>query len=119
MQPMMWNQLHGRRPAPARESGEQARRDGARTARELSALEDRVDRLALVTQTLWELLQEHSSLTEAQLLERIEEIDLRDGKLDGKNEPSAPRCVNCGRKSCRNHTQCMYCGHGIEPSSPF
>jgi len=60
-------------------------------------------------------LEEVGFTKEAQLA-KIEEIDLRDGKLDGKlhliNE-----CTQCKRKSAPRHNNCLYCGAKISKSS--
>ena len=47
-------------------------------------LEDNIDRLTLITQALWELLQKKVGIKESELTTLMEEIDLRDGVLDGK-----------------------------------
>ena len=44
-------------------------------------IEGRVDRLAMVCAALWDLVKEHTELTEEDLFQRVEDIDLRDGVL--------------------------------------
>ena len=48
------------------------------------ATQTTIDTLALSCAAMWELLSEKLGVTEQELLAKIEEIDLRDGKLDGK-----------------------------------
>lgn len=75
-------------------------------------LQDRVDKLVLACMAMWELLQEKTGLTEEQLLEKVKEIDLRDGREDGKFKPSeAPTpCPSCGRPISPRRTRCLFCG---------
>ncbi|MEM9884031.1 MAG: hypothetical protein AAF800_14050, partial [Planctomycetota bacterium] len=55
-----------------------------RTQREVQYLEDRFERLSLVCMAMWSLLQDKTDLTEADLLERVQTIDLMDGQADAK-----------------------------------
>jgi hypothetical protein len=50
----------------------------------LRELEQRYERMKLVTAALWQLLKAHTGLTDADLKQYIEKVDLADGKLDGK-----------------------------------
>ena len=50
----------------------------------VQSVDMQLDRLTLVCQAMWELLRERTGLTESQLLAKVTEVDLRDGKLDGK-----------------------------------
>lgn len=62
-----------------------------------------------------ELLEE-VGFTRKRLIEKIEEIDLRDGKLDGKYTPTNT-CGNCSRTIAPRHSKCVYCGAKIEKNS--
>ena len=55
----------------------------------------------------------------AQLAERINDIDLTDGKLDGKVRKPAVTCPKCGKNNARRFTKCMYCGTPIVTNDPF
>ncbi|HVS70444.1 MAG TPA: hypothetical protein VHQ47_04230 [Phycisphaerae bacterium] len=74
------------------------------------SLEARLNRLTLVCAAMWELLQEKTGITPEQLGDRIRQIDLRDGKLDGKIDRTVRTCPACGRTIAPNHAKCMYCG---------
>ena len=50
-----------------------------------------MDRLALASQSLWEIVREQTGLTAEDLQKKILEVDLRDGNADGTAEPS-PQC---------------------------
>ena len=77
-----------------------------------------VDKLFLITQALWELLKAECGYTDELLTQKVMEIDLSSGRLDGK-APKAERadCPSCGRKMGR-HPVCMYCG-AVNVRSPF
>jgi hypothetical protein len=79
-------------------------------ARRVAALEDRFEKLLMVCQAQWALLQQETDLTEEQLNEKIREIDLSDGLLDGKVRVSVVECGQCGRKLGQRHPRCLYCG---------
>lgn len=71
----------------------------------------RVDKLELVTEALWDLLQRETNYTETDLIERISQIDLKDGRFDNKKKKtSAVECKRCGRMNSKRHTKCLYCG---------
>ncbi len=83
----------------------------ASTVREL---QHRVDKLELITEALWRLLKENTDLDETDLLERVAQVDLMDGRYDRKKSKiSVIECKRCGRKNSKRHTQCLYCGDVI------
>lgn len=74
-------------------------------------LKFRVDKLELITEALWELLKEKTDLDETDLIERVAQIDIMDGKYDRKRRKvSVIKCKRCGRMNSKKHTQCLYCG---------
>ena len=77
---------------------------------EVSELQERIDRLTLISAAMWELLQERVGLTERSLLDKIEQIDLSDGKLDGRVRKDAVSCPKCRRNIASRHVRCIYCG---------
>jgi len=94
--------------------GESARRapDTASTA-ELRALENQLDRLQLTCRAMWSLLQEKLNLTDVELVQRIHELDMLDGKADGKVKKKASSCPQCGRTIAAKSSRCMYCGQAV------
>ena len=92
----------------------------AGNALELSrTLQRRVDKLALICEAMWEMIRERTDLTEDDLAAKVEEIDLRDGKLDGKVEAKPIPCPKCNRRSPSRFERCLYCGQPMEPDSIF
>ena len=81
---------------------------------DLGRLESKIDGLALVTQALWELLRRHTDLTDADILARMAEIDLRDGRKDGRISGVPVDCPSCKRPAHTRQRACMYCGTPID-----
>lgn len=77
---------------------------------QMDALHHDVQRLKLINQALWELLRERARLTDEDLVAKMQEVDLRDGKEDGEITDGALRCPDCGRVSASRHGRCLYCG---------
>lgn len=77
---------------------------------QVRALSDRLDRMALISQTMWELLRERTNLTNEEIVAKMEEIDLRDGVADGKIRPKVFICETCGHKVNDTNERCIYCG---------
>jgi rRNA maturation endonuclease Nob1 len=92
----------------------------AETSRQyIQLLEDKIASLALACQSLWEVLEDKTDITQQDLLAKMEEVDLRDGRKDGKLSRAVDACPNCGRKSSRRRPRCMYCGTEMGSSELF
>jgi hypothetical protein len=79
------------------------------TSRDLE-LHRRLEKLTLVCRSMWTLCQERFKITEEELIQRTMEIDLLDGKADGRVSVPAQDCKACGRKIASHHARCVYCG---------
>ena len=90
-----------------------------RVGQRIEAVEAKLDGLALACQAMWELLRENTNLTEDDISAKMEEIDLRDGRKDGKISSSTDQCSNCGRKTARQRATCLYCGHNTGKGEVF
>lgn len=77
-------------------------------------VEHQVQRLSLLNQALWEILRDRLKMTDADLEQIAQEIDMRDGRADGKISGTAVKCPNCGRISNSKHYRCMYCSLEFE-----
>ena len=69
-----------------------------------------VEKLFMLTEALWTILKEKHGCTDAELVQRVQKIDLRDGKLDGKVAKVNPDCPKCSRKLMGKRPVCLYCG---------
>lgn len=76
-------------------------------------VEARLDRTLLAFEAMWTLLRDKLDLTDQELVQRINELDLSDGKLDGKVRKSPVSCPSCGRTLSRRFPKCMYCGQAV------
>jgi hypothetical protein len=89
----------------------EARSQASSTASKVAALEEDVAHLLMVVEALWEIVKTEHDFDDTELLRRVVEIDLRDGKLDGRapKKPAAD-CSHCGRKMMGRKPVCIYCG---------
>ena len=101
-------------------AGETAARTAAEVRTQNESIQCDLEKLFMITEALWTLLKEQHGYTDEHLAQRIQTIDARDGKLDGKVAKSAPRptCPQCGRTIIRRQTRCLYCGTDA-PQAPF
>ncbi len=86
---------------------------GARAEREElveERLGRRIDALVLVNMALWSLVGEKLGCTDQELQDRVREIDLRDGNMDGRVTTPPRTCGQCGRVISARHARCIYCG---------
>lgn len=92
----------------------QTKRDVLGQDHRLRDVEQQLARVTLVSQALWELLRERTGITEDELLAKIGDVDLRDGRLDGKLSPQTIACPKCERTLTTRHSRCIYCGTNLE-----
>lgn len=86
------------------------------TTAELMEVNNRVDRLLLVVDAMWSLLRE-SGWTDAQLRQRIEDLDSSDGLMDGRRTPLARQCPKCAAMVGAERSTCAFCGADM-PTEP-
>lgn len=98
--------------------------DGTRSAQlavdsALIPVESRIDALELACAAMWELLKTKGGLTDEELVRTIQEIDARDGSIDGKMRPTLENCPTCNRRIVtRSRKRCVWCGAELR-ASPF
>jgi hypothetical protein len=95
---------------------ENARVDAENANRELLR---QIDKLQLANMAIWSLVQDKLGLTDAQLSDRIREIDLKDGRLDGRVSSRGRECPTCRRIMSVRHSKCLYCGDIDFEPRPF
>lgn len=77
---------------------------------QIQDVEARLEYLTLISQALWELLKKETKLKEKDLIEKIVEVDLKDGKIDGKITKPVVKCKKCGSPISIRLRKCLYCG---------
>lgn len=85
---------------------------------QLPKLRGELDRLLLACMAMWSLLEEKTGLREEDLVRRMQEIDLADGKPDGKLRGPVRSCRGCKRTVSDRFLRCPYCNsEELEPSA--
>lgn len=86
---------------------------------DITELEERMDKLQLVCMAMWEVIKDKTDMTEVDLMTKVQEIDLRDGIVDGKVTRTVKDCPKCRRRMSPRHKRCLYCGHEELVQSAF
>ena len=85
----------------------------------LLMLKQDIERLLMITEALWNLMKEQHGYAKEDLVRRIEDIDLKDGVLDGRvATPSVEKCPHCERPNSKKRSLCLYCGEPLS-TDPF
>jgi hypothetical protein len=79
---------------------------------EALTLEQQHEKLKLVVAALWQVLREHTGLTDAELRRAIIAVDGRDGVVDNRVARGKERkqCPSCQRTIIKSSIRCVYCG---------
>jgi uncharacterized protein YecE (DUF72 family) len=89
-----------------------------RTRDEIDQLHARIDRLAIITEAMWQLLAENVGLDEAELADKVQQLDGLDGTQDGRRQPRTSDCA-CGAKVTTKSEICQFCGAQAPKGSVF
>jgi hypothetical protein len=114
-----WALHQDRQLAEAERQADAGRRAADQANSRIRDLEADVDRLRLACAAMWSLLKERCSVSDQEFADRLRDLDLRDGKLDGRMAPEASTCSKCGRVMSARHQRCMYCGAEGLQTGPF
>lgn len=109
-----WSIYRTTHAAEATSEGRAAAREARRAQSQVAELEARCDRALLVCEALWTILRDKLGVSEDELVSRVNEIDLSDGRLDGRvRKENAVSCPSCGRTFARRFPKCIYCGQPV------
>ncbi len=110
---MLWELLQQSRIHGAQSEASDANRRTNRAKLDGDQAQARIDALSLSCVAMWKLLSEELGVSEQELLAKIEEIDLRDGKLDGEIGSSTHNCpASCSWRHVCFMSQPRYHGPG-------
>ncbi len=87
--------------------------DSSRHVSQIEDLNERIDRMLLIMQAMWALMEEQG-LTEDELLAKIDELDRSDGSADGIARGVPSECSDCGSKVAPGLPRCQICGSEVE-----
>lgn len=82
-------------------------------------LTKQISHLYLITQAMWELIQTKTDLKETDLHEMINEIDKRDGVVNGRYTKSTDNCPDCERVVSPKTNTCIYCDIRVPRTKVF
>jgi hypothetical protein len=116
---ILWDLHQQRRIADVEDRAARGESETKTAAREVRNLQARVDALTLACTTMWSLMQTKLGMTDEEFGERLNDIDLRDGKLDGRISPEIKACPSCNRTMSIRHAKCLYCGDDHLIRKPF
>jgi len=123
---MLWDSLQHLQIASVKGAADRAERRADRAtfkvadlALDIKELRKHVESLTLVSMALAELLKQETDLTDDLIRDKIQEIDLLDGTLDGKASRPIPTCSSCKRPNSVRRTHCIYCGDKLSLISPL
>ena len=91
-----------------------------RAGNEIMHLRREINRILMINEALWEIVRDREGLMDEDLVRKIDEIDLRDGVLNGRRAKQAPLdCPSCGRTLPKRQPVCIYCGTDAGNRDPF
>jgi len=96
----------------------QVRHQRQATRDEMQALHERIDRLTLTCEALWNLLAASADLSEEELVRAITELDGDDGTVDGRRTRGPQQC-SCGAMVNQRLKACQFCGEPAPVQSVF
>jgi len=100
----------------ALQSAREAASEAQRASTKVDQIQFDIERLLMITEALWTILKEQHGYDDAELQLRVAQIDMRDGKLDGKvARTPAVKCTNCGKPLLKRRPRCIYCGIPAPP----
>ena len=114
-----WSLAQDHKIAQARSAASRSASTITDVARYAAHLEERLDKLGLISRAMWSFLQEATQLTDEELTKRVEEIDLSDGTLDGKVKRPLVQCPKCGKAISPRHHRCIWCGEDRPGATAF
>lgn len=108
-----------RRIVEAESTARDARFTAKQMANDVDKLSERTEATTLACQALWEIVRDKLGVADHEILEKMQEIDLRDGRADGRISPSGFVCPDCKRRNSNARRNCLYCGFKLPVKHVF
>ena len=93
----------------------EARAEADETKSEADLLKHDIDRLMMITESLWTFMKKEHGYSDDDLAKAIGAIDLRNS---GADKNAQEKCPTCGRMVSEHRHLCLYCGNPV-PQSLF
>jgi hypothetical protein len=117
---MLWDLLQQYQIGEAQQKSQRAAHSANQAQSETADIRRSLDTLILASNAMWELVKERDGLTDQMLLDRMRQIDLRDGHADGKITNTPATCPKCARVTSARSGRCIFCGAALpDQPSPF
>ncbi len=105
--------------AEAKETAAQASDKVKQLQGDVDDLRRRADALTIACQALWEIVRGRLAVDDQTILQKMQEVDLRDGQADGKIATRPVTCPRCSRNSNSKRRACVYCGAPLPTGNLF
>ena len=100
--------------AAAEVSAQQAQRSADHLEDELQRMEERFEKLSVLTAGVWELLKEKTGITDDDLRNIISKVEAQ-----RQQESQQLTCPQCGRAMLARYRRCLYCDYHEPDTDPF
>lgn len=81
-------------------------------------LEEKLEQTMLGIAAFWALVSERLQLSENDLIQKMNEIDMEDGVQDGRLKKHPVQCPQCQKTVSSKYIKCFYCGAELK-KTPF
>ena len=78
-----------------------------------SEFNSNIEKLTLLCQAMWSLIEENTDLTEEDLENKILELEILRGDLFEEVEETAKTCPQCNAAVLPGTDKCQFCGHAL------
>ena len=110
----MFHGYHSNINNAANRAASSARASASEARSSVNELKQDIERLLMITEALWEFMKTEQGYTDEDLIKKVAEIDLKDGRLDGRVATSEPiKCLKCKRPVNKKRPVCIYCGAAV------
>lgn len=97
-------------------SAQQAQRSAEQVEAALAQLEERFDKLSVITMALWSLLKEKNGLSDDDLSKEIAVVEAK-RQQEAAEQPLS--CPQCGRAMLARARRCLYCEYRTPDGDVF